>query len=327
MILSDLRSAGPLWAFAFSDARGAKLPEGEHENAGADWVWSHFALSDQRSRAHIERMADLPSGARACLLGAEARVQTHAEDGWTYGVLPELEREFDGASGGAGRLFFALDQRRLITARRHPLLIVDGMRRDIERANLSLAEPADAVAMLVARFIDATEARLVDLSAQLDHAEDAVLSDRDDIETLRLGPIRRELSGHHREFQALRSAFHRATSHRNAGKGGALIERLPALVTEIEDFDRDVAGLQDRARLLYDEIDSKTNAALNRSLRALTILSTLLLPPTLIVGAFGMNVHSIPFAEDGAGFWSATGVCVLVVAICYIGLKYARILR
>src|SRR5262249_38735582 len=142
----------------------------------------------------------------------------------------------------------------------------------------------------------------------------------------KLGPIRRELSAHHRVFAGLRGAFHRALSHRSGIKEGPLAARIPPLLLEIEDFDRDLAGLQDRARLLRDEVEGKVAAATNRSLRALTILSTLLLPPTVIVGAWGMNVHGVPFAEQPAGFWSAVGLCVAVVVVCYWALKQARIL-
>jgi zinc transporter len=74
------------------------------------------------------------------------------------------------------------------------------------------------------------------------------------------------------------------------------------------------------------ELEAKRAEAINRSLRALTVLSTLLLPPTVVVGAFGMNLRGIPFAEQGSGFWSATLVCVLAVAVAYWALKRTRIL-
>jgi zinc transporter len=327
LAVADLRSSGRLWAFAFQ-AGSSAAPLGEIEAAPetADWVWEHFALSDHRSRLRIERAEEIPETVRASLLGGETRVQVRADGDWTFGVLPDLEHELEGDAPGACRVHFAFDGRQLITTRRHALQVIDTVRREIERGEGALAAPADAVALHVARFIDATEARLAGLSAQLDHAEDQVLSEYGNIDNLRLGPIRRELSTRHREFVALRSAFHRASSHRNAGKAGALSERVPPLLQEIEDFDRDLAGLQDRAKLVHDEIEAKLSAAANRSLRVLTILSTLLLPPTLIVGAFGMNVRGIPFAEQGVGFWSASILCVLVVGLCYWALKQLRIL-
>jgi zinc transporter len=250
----------------------------------------------------------------------------NAADDWCFGVLPDFEHALEGDATGACRLNFAFSGRDLITTRRHALHVVDALRREIESGSAAPRAPADAVALHVARFIDTTEMRLAGLSAQLDHAEDQVLSEHGNIDNLRLGPIRRELSTRRREFAALRSAFHRASTHRNAARAGALTERLPPLIQEIEDFDRDLAGLQDRAKLVHDELEAKRAEATNRSLRALTILSTLMLPPTVIVGAFGMNLRGIPFAEQGAGFWAATLVCVLAVAVAYWALKRTRVL-
>ena len=68
------------------------------------------------------------------------------------------------------------------------------------------------------------------------------------------------------------------------------------------------------------------NAA-NKNLRLLTILSTLLLPPTLVVGAFGMNVEGIPFAYDRQGFAWVCELCVVIVALGYMALKRTGALR
>jgi zinc transporter len=101
---------------------------------------------------------------------------------------------------------------------------------------------------------------------------------------------------------------------------------LPELLQDAEDFDRDAGALQERARLLYEEMDTRLAAVTNRSLRILTILSTLILPATFIVGAFGMNLPAIPWANTHGGFWWATGLCVAVVVGCYVALKRFRIL-
>ena len=45
-----------------------------------------------------------------------------------------------------------------------------------------------------------------------------------------------------------------------------------------------IEALQERGRLLHEEIDTQINSATNRSMRALTVISTLLIPPTLVTG-------------------------------------------
>ncbi len=153
-----------------------------------------------------------------------------------------------------------------------------------------------------------------------------MLADRDHIGRDVLGPLRRELSRYAREFSALRGAIHRALSARYVVQGGPLLEQLPLLLQEAEDFERDAAALSDRARLLYEEIGSRIADRSNRALSALTVISTLLLPPTFLVGAFGMNVGGIPWAQAPHGFWAGLGLCLTLVLGGWALLRRFRIL-
>src|SRR6185312_8872568 len=151
----------------------------------------------------------------------------------------------------------------------------------------------------------------------LDSFEDALLSGRADLNQDILGPLRLEVSRYHRVFLALRNAFHRTINARGSeGAANPLWPHLPELLQDAEDFDRDATALQERARLLNEEMDTRLSAITNRSLRILTIMSTLILPATFIVGAFGMNLPAIPWANAHGGFWWATGLCFAVVFGC-----------
>jgi len=153
-----------------------------------------------------------------------------------------------------------------------------------------------------------------------------VLADRDHIGREVLGPLRRELSRYAREFSILRRAIYRATAIRGAALSSPLAEHLPALQQQAEDVERDAGALQERARLLYEEIGSRVADRSNRSLSALTVISTLLLPPTFVVGAFGMNVGGVPWGQNGHGFWAALGLCAVLVLVGYVVLRRFRIL-
>ncbi|MEI9929377.1 MAG: CorA family divalent cation transporter [Rhizomicrobium sp.] len=213
----------------------------------------------------------------------------------------------------------------LITARHHPLRVTSEV-HDEARAGKPCASPALTFLHINERYVDIVEQRLGALGQELDILEDTVLSDRTDLDLARLGPVRRELARYHREFASLRTAYHRAIAGRSAHVEGPVAPHLSTLLQAAEDVDRDAAALSDRARLLYEEMDTRIAANTNRSLQTLTILSTLLLPPTFIAGAFGMNVPAIPWANDHGGFWWAVGLCAVVVAGCWAGLKRFGIL-
>ena len=317
-----------LWAYVFDGGLARPLTDAtlHLEPADADaWVWTHFPLSDQRARLHLQGLTEMPDPARDMILRTEQRVQVQFNGAWAYGVLPDFERDLEGRANGAGRLMFALSARRLVTARRQALRVVDEVRREAERGE-PLASPAEAAIRLIERYVDVSEMRLHAAAEALDRVEDRMLSGHSEVEGLKLGPTRRGLSRDHREYLGLRSALHRACAPRAAHGMEALASQLPRLAQEAEDLDREAASLQERARLIHEEIDTQITSATNRSMKALTVMSSLLIPPTVIVGAFGMNLEGMPFAASHAGFAAACILCLAVVAGAYWLLRRMRIL-
>ncbi|MDP3660325.1 MAG: CorA family divalent cation transporter [Phenylobacterium sp.] len=317
-----------LWALAFRDGRAH--PGDEEDLTAAPsapdaWTWAHFPLGDVRARAFIARMQTLPAGFQELIESDDQRLQFAGDGVWAYGVLPDLERDLAGEPRGAGRLFFALDDRLMITARVHALRVVDDVRREAEQG-LRLERPADAAAALVDHYTELLDLRLDQLTVQLAAVEDLVLSEPSDVDGLRLGPLRRELARHRRELQALRGALARGRLARNGRSPGPLLHDLERLAAPIGDLDREAGDLQERARLLHEEIDTLITSATNRGIRTLTVISTLLIPPTLVVGAFGMNVRGIPFAGSRAGFAIAVLICVALVTAALLLLRRLKLL-
>ena len=322
------RCAGLVFGYLFHGGAGTRVNDdtlSHHLGHDHDWTWLHLALADHRARRFLESFGEMPRGARDLMLAQEDRVQLHLTQTGAFGLLPDIERDFADHSLGSGRLGLWFDGAHLVTARRHPLRAVEHL-SDLVVEGEDLKSPAHALARLQEVFTDLVEQRLAVLGVELGKLEDEVLADRDHIGREALGPLRRELSRYAREFAALRSAIHRATAARGAAHSGPLMEYLPGMQQQAEDFERDAATLSERARLLYEEIGSRVADRSNRALSALTVISTLLLPPTFFVGAFGMNVGGIPWAQAPHGFWTGMGFCALLVAGGWMMLKRFRII-
>ena len=65
----------------------------------------------------------------------------------------------------------------------------------------------------------------------------------------------------------------------------------------------DMAALQERIKLLQEEIAARVAEANNRSLYVLTIVTVLALPINIMAGLFGMNVGGIPLADQKPPHW------------------------
>jgi zinc transporter len=318
----DGAPAGVICSLRFSGgvARTAESPHLAPDDEPGAWWWTHLALGDVRSLTLLRAVPDLPRQALELFTGLETRVQITGAGGWVSGVLPDMERDLSGHAQGPGRLVFAFDGGRLITGRLHPLLVVDDLRRRAE-LGAALAAPPAAIIAYVDLYVDRLEAELEEFDLQLAAIEDYVLTEPQTPRDTGLAGVRRRVARGRRELQGLRTALARAYAGRQGRRVESLHEALADLIAAIDDVDRDAGVLQDRGRLLHEEIDTLINAATNRSMRALTIVSTLLIPPTLISGAFGMNVPGIPFEHSTNGFAVATAICALCVGVAFLVLR------
>ena len=105
-------------------------------------------------------------------------------------------------------------------------------------------------------------------------------------------------------------AVHESTG-RSAGNG-SLMRLAPVAMFYAGDDERlrDMAALEERIKLLQEDIAGRVAEANNRSLYLLTIVTVLALPINIIAGLLGMNVGGIPLAQDGHGFWIIVAIIV-----------------
>jgi len=80
------------------------------------------------------------------------------------------------------------------------------------------------------------------------------------------------------------------------------VQELRQATEEFSVVLRDMQSLQERIKLLQEEVAAQVNEQNNRSLFVLTIVTVLALPINLIAGLLGMNVGGIPLADHPHGF-------------------------
>lgn len=277
---------------------GTALPE---QLSAADPHWIHLNLTDSRARAWLGQRRELSEEARELLLGTDPRVHVQLLPEGVAAVLGDLHHDFDFDPEQLGTLRLYWDARGLVSGRTHPLKTVDLLRRELGRG----AEPLSVAALfqlLLERLAEAMSKATADLARQVDEAEDRILEGKFAGQGKPLGNLRRLVARLRRLVGANRAAL------------GALPPRFEglydgdegaALRSAVERFDavsQDLELVQERARLLQEEIASNMNEATNRNLFVLSIATITLLPITLITGIFGMNVRGLPFAEHPQGF-------------------------
>jgi len=318
--------SGIVWIYHFQpDGTAAPVANEAVEQALADhvgWTWVHLSLADTRCRAWIAHNAQLSELARETLLGPDEHLRLDVLGHEIVGVVPDLQQEIAQHTDAIVRLRFVMSERLLISARRSPVHSVEINRRAIE-AGKRFPTAVSLLDAVIDQFADAVGRMAERLGGELDNIEDTVMHDEPTDHRPRIGRIRLQAVRVHRQLAQLRGMFHRLEPRMTA-HNAAVAQAMRALTQKLDAIDHEVGSLQERARLLLDEVAARMTEITNRRLFTLSILTACLLPPTLVTGFFGMNTKDMLWQNTDGGTWMALGVALVASAASYWALRRMR---
>jgi len=318
--------AGLIWAYRFREGyppeslEPADVPAALAAEDG--WLWLHFNLTDRLAQEWIGSFEPLPDEARKPFLSLDETLGLHSVDHVVFGVIADFHGELGEETNNIGRLRFALSERLVVSGRRRPLRSVDELRHALQ-SGLNVPVASALIETIIDRFCDAVARRVATMTDELDAAEDHVVEDRAESERARVVNVRRIMVRIHRQLYSLANVMRKWDNRASEMSSPTLHIAAGRLAARLESLDHDIHTVQDRARLLQEEVAARLADDTNRSLRALSILTALLLPGSLVAGIFGMNTHDLPLLDTPNGFWYAFVIALAATAIFYWILKRA----
>ena len=316
---------GIVWAYRFSaDGRPEPVPRTEIPTLPPDegFVWIHLDLVHNRAKSWIgEQSRLLPPTAEEVFLSTETHQRLDHSAGLVWGVSHDLIRDVDRNSGEVGALYWIVAERFVITGRREAMRSTRLVAETLDGGE-SVAGTADLFELLVEFIIDDVTDAVVRLMDETDSVEDLVLSDSFEDAPSRIGAIRRTAVRLHRQLGGLHVLFRRFADG-NSGRGAPDMMRACAgrLLQRIDGPHADIQSVQDRARLLQDEMTARTATQTNRQLYTLSILTALFMPATFITGLFGINVKGLPWMEHELGAFFVALACICAALLTLILLR------
>jgi zinc transporter len=320
---------GLVWAFRIHpDGKPEQLPiDVPIDIVHGDLLWLHFNLADSRALQWLaEAELRAPEQARALLLSKDTYQQLHTTDHSIYGVLSDMLRDIDDATEETGFLRFLMTEHMLVSGRHHALCAVDATRRSLEDGH-RIDSMAALLETIVENVSDTMERVADRIAVALDEIEEQVLSGNSKDMLQRLGRLRRTYVRLHRQLSGLRIVFQRLEQKGVDDLKPALQLRAGKLAQRLDGLDHRVVEMRERSRLLQEELHLQIEEQGNDSLRVLSVLSALLLPPTLITGIFGMNTKGLPFTENENAFLWAAFLLVASSASAYLIMKRIGLIR
>lgn len=320
----DLHSRyGIIWAYRF-DSQGKPslvdrdtLPDLAPEDG---FVWLHLDLVHTRAQSWVGEQ-DLPESARAVFLSQEAHQRLDHSSSLAWGVSHDLTRDVADKSDTVGALRWIIGERFLFTGRREALqairLTAEGLNRGETAQN-----PAVLFEQIIEYIIDDVTDSVVRLVEETDTVEDHVLLEKLHDGPQRVGAVRRTAVRLHRQLSGLHVLFRRfAETHSGRSAPDQVKATALRLLQRIDALHHDVQLVQDRARLLQDEIAARSVSRTNRQLYVLSILTALFMPATFVTGLFGINVKGLPWVESEIGAINVTLACIAAAVLTLVLLR------
>ena len=283
------------------DEARAWLSGGQTDSAGT-FVWLHFNLSDASAEAWMRtHLALAPEFFEALQEGSRS---TRIEDASDHlvAVVNDVAYEFSFEPSEIATLWMTVTPRLAVSARIHPLKSIDRLRHAVNQGGQF--DSSTALLNHLMHYQGDVLVRIVrEATVQVDDIEDTL--QRGELQRKRadLGKLRRVLVRLQRLLAPEPGAMFRLLRQPPLWVAESDLEELRQATEEFSLVLRDLTALQERIKLLQEEIAAQVGEQTNRSLFTLTVITVLGLPINIATGLFGMNVGGIPLAQEPHGFW------------------------
>lgn len=292
--------------------------------APGEFAWLHFNLAHAGAERWLRRHAGLSDAFFEALHDGLHSTRIERDDAALVAVINDVQFDFTFESSDIATLWISVDRRLVVTARQSALRSVDQLRQAIRRG-----DGMRSSVELLERLLRAQADVLVDVvrgvTQRIDAVEDALLAGRLEHKRSRLGVLRRLLVRLQRLLAPEPAALFRLLQHPPAWMDERDVDELRQATEEFSVALRDMAALQERIKLLQEEIAAAVGERTSRSLFVLTVVTVLALPINILAGLFGMNVGGVPMAGNAHGFWILLGVVVGFTAVAgWLAFRGAR---
>jgi len=294
------------------------------EESGTGFIWLHFNLAHSATEKWLNDYVSLSKVFHESLKDGSRSTRVEMDDDTLVAVVNDVHYDFTFEPSDISTLWLSISPRLVVSARLQPLRSIDRLRDAVKRG-ATLRSPVELLVHLMHDQGDVLVNIVRRTTARVDDIEDHLLSERLERKRADLGSLRRLLVRLQRLLAPEPAALFRLLTK---PPSWMVEDDLQDLRQSTEEFNvtlSDMAALQERIKLLQEEIAGRVAEANNRSLYVLTVVTVLALPINIIAGLLGMNVGGVPLSDHRHGFWIVVAIIVTFTFIAgWIATKKQR---
>jgi len=315
-------SSGLVWGYLFGpddlaprplDSAQAMTWLNNPTRRDGEFAWLHFNLSTAACEKWLKTHTQLADEFYASLHQGSRSTRIELADDTLIAVVNDVLHEFTFEASDISTLWVTVAPQLLISARRTPLQSIERLHQAVRHGE-PIRSSVELLVHLLRDQADVLVKIVRDAVARVDVIEDSLLAGRLRAKREDLGSMRRVLVRLQRLLAPEPAALFRLLQRPPAWMADLDTQELRQSSEEFAVVLSDMSSLQERIKLLQEEIAARVNEENGRSLFVLTIVTVLALPINIIAGLLGMNVGGIPLAQHPDGFWIIAGVVLTFTA-------------
>ncbi len=291
------------------------------EETNQEFIWLHFNLSEASAEKWMRANLHLPEAFFETLLDDSRSTRIEDVDDTLIAVINDVAFDFSFEPSEIASLWISVDQRTVVSARTHALRSIDHLRVAVKAGDRF----DSSIALLIHLMHDQGDVLvkiLRNATVQVDSIEDGLLAGKLKSKRANLGKLRRVLVRLQRMLALEPAALFRLLHLPPAWISTRDLDGLRQSTEEFSLALRDMAALQERIKLLQEEMAAHVSEQMNRSIFTLTVVTVLALPINMVAGLLGMNVGGIPLAQNPRGFFIVT--CIVIAFTLIAGWVASR---
>ncbi len=251
-------------------------------------------------------------------MSARQYPKAEAYDGYLYVILHGIHYQ-DGSKKGSREFCthdvdFFVGPNYLVTVHDGDSLTITEMREHVTRNPRLLSEgPVSLLHRIVDGMVDSYRPEIDKLEDRIDELEKQIFDQPDPALIRQILDEKRQIAGLRRIITPQRDVVARLARRDFVDISTEMSFRFRDVYDHIVRVADDVMIFQDRITGMLDAHLSNVSNRLNEVMKVLTVVSTILMPLTLLVGAWGMNVPLPQFpGGEHLQFWWLFGISVTI---------------
>lgn len=241
-------------------------------------------------------------------------------DDLSFGVINIIN--YTGNWFEAKELNFYITSNYLVFVSKGKNKLIDNIKNDIaqnakESANYNINE-SKILYMLLDRLTLMDNVILKKIESSIATLEEQVISGVEKDFTVEIIKLRKQLLFLKRYYEPLMDIAEDLEENESGLIDEGAIKYFKMLISRIQRLNNNVVHLRDYVTQVREAYQAQQDIKLNNTMKLFTVVTTIFMPLTLIVGWYGMNFTHMPELKSIYGYPFTIGLSLAVVAVCLV---------